>query len=162
MTRQDINQAFMRTAFLDGTNATYVEALPTLQAALAALQASTDIVFYQFHIRYELSVLAKSPTFPSIERTDVQTLLRTQKDWVIDVPKRLIYRRSNAGNLVDLRSVTIEVGKGIAIGGDYILFDNIELTGDGLSVGEFRKHIINGKEPIDMKSFLSPPWPFTK
>ena len=27
MTRQDMNQAFMRTAFLDGANATYVEAL---------------------------------------------------------------------------------------------------------------------------------------
>ncbi len=27
MTRQDINQTFMRTAFLDGANATYVEAL---------------------------------------------------------------------------------------------------------------------------------------
>ena len=27
MTRQDINQTFLRTAFLDGANATYVEAL---------------------------------------------------------------------------------------------------------------------------------------
>lgn len=112
--------------------------------ALSALEATHDIVFFKFSVSYTLTEHATSP---NLRPVPAKTELSSVKSWVIDVSKRLLFRRANASQPIELSSVHLIPGLGVALQDGFISFKVIELMGDGYAVGKFRQDVVNGEIP---------------